>query len=529
MAASKSEADFLGMVPDAERNREIPHDKLSLVNKSDADDALQMALDSQGETWTKEEEARVLRKIDCVMVPLLFIGSLIGYADGQAYGFAALFGLAEDMQLFALRLVDGQVELDTSKYQLTAGITSLGGAVGQYLLLFPVQLLPAGIVYGAIVIYIGVLAMLTIVCDNFSQIMALRFFYGFSQIVQPLAIIITVMWHVWKTREQPLRIGIIIAGNAVGSLVGTGINFGALKLAGVYAASRWKWIYVVLGSCALFVGVVALFLLPATPMKAWFLSPRERRIAVCRLMSNQTGIHTRKVKWRQGLFAFLDPQVYFLCVFSFAFAFSNVAISSFGGYLLTSFGYSQSRALVLSLPASAVAVVCIILAGILGSRFPQHRIIIAIAFILPSLMGNLILWKMPRDNRSGLLTGLYMSTTFYGSLVQHYSLLAANIAGHSKKTVVMGTITAMAAFGGFSGPWAYKGSQAAQGYPDGQIATLSLMAASVVAYVILWFYYGYRNTQKAALLGEQPESAVDPMIAFMDVTDRDNPYFRYVR
>jgi MFS family permease len=133
----------------------------------------------------------------------------------------------------------------------------------------------------------------------------------------------------WKTREQPLRIGIIIAGNAVGSLVGTGINFGALELAGDYAASRWKWIYVVLGSCALFVGVVALFLLPATPMKAWFLSPRERRIAVCRLMSNKTGIHTRKVKWRQGLSAFLDPQVYLLCIFSFAFAFSNVAISRY--------------------------------------------------------------------------------------------------------------------------------------------------------------------------------------------------------
>jgi hypothetical protein len=71
MAASKSEADFLEMVPDAEKQPEIPHDKLSLVNTSDADDALQMALDSQGETWTKEEEAHVLRKIDWVMVPLV--------------------------------------------------------------------------------------------------------------------------------------------------------------------------------------------------------------------------------------------------------------------------------------------------------------------------------------------------------------------------------------------------------------------------------------------------------------------------
>jgi MFS family permease len=180
-----------------------------------------------------------------------------------------------------------------------------------------------------------------------------RFFYGFSQIVQPLAIIITVMWyapaltfsstpssqkkkkkkasnavseHRWKTTEQPLRIGIIIAGNALGSLVGTGINFGALKLAGIYAESRWKWIYVILGSCALFVGVVAFLVIPATPMKAWFLTPRERQIAVCRLMGNKTGIHTRKVKWRQGLGAFRDPQVWLLCVFSFSFAFSNVAV-----------------------------------------------------------------------------------------------------------------------------------------------------------------------------------------------------------
>ncbi|CEL03049.1 hypothetical protein ASPCAL04207 [Aspergillus calidoustus] len=526
--ADKTESEYLEVSPDTEHHAAMSDNKVPLINKAEADDALQMALDSQGDTWTEEEEARVLRKIDFIMVPMLFIGSLIGYADGQAYGFAALFGLAEDMKLFAFKLVEGGIEIDTSKYQLTAGITSLGGAAGQYLLLFPAQLLPAGRVYGVIVVYIGVLAILTIVCENFSQIMALRFFYGFSQIVQPLAIIITVMW--WKTTEQPLRIGIIIAGNALGSLVGTGINFGALKLAGIYAESRWKWIYVILGSCALFVGVVAFLVIPATPMKAWFLTPRERQIAVCRLMGNKTGIHTRKVKWRQGLGAFRDPQVWLLCVFSFSFAFSNVAVGSFGGYLLTSFGYSQSRALVLSLPASAVAVVSITLAGILGTRFPQRRIPLAIAFILPSLMGNLILWKMPRDNRSGLLAGMYLSTTFYGSLVQHYSLLAANIAGHSKKTVVMGTITMMSALGGFSGPWAYKGDQAERGYPDGQIATLSLFAVSVGSYLCLWFYYGWQNAKRDEIMGgEGIVNGDDPLLAFLDTTDRDNIAFRYVR
>lgn len=45
---------------------------------------------------------------------------------------------------------------------------------------------------------------------------------------------------------------------------------------------------------------------------------------------------------------------------------------------------------------------------ILGSRFPRHRIILAIAFILPSLMGNIMLWKASRDNKAALLGGLYI-------------------------------------------------------------------------------------------------------------------------
>lgn len=67
----------------------------------------------------------------CTLIPKycqLFLGTVVGYSDGQAYGFAALFGLVEDLKLFTATIVDGHLVLDTSKYQLTSGITSLGGA-----------------------------------------------------------------------------------------------------------------------------------------------------------------------------------------------------------------------------------------------------------------------------------------------------------------------------------------------------------------------------------------------------------------
>lgn len=44
----------------------------------------------------------------------------------------------------------------------------------------------------------------------------------------------------------------------------------------------------------------------------------------------------------------------------------------------------------------------------LGSRFPRHRLYIAMAFIVPSIAGNAILWKAAANNLHALLGGLYI-------------------------------------------------------------------------------------------------------------------------
>jgi ACS family allantoate permease-like MFS transporter len=136
--------------------------------------------------------------------------------------------------------------------------------------------------------------------------------------------------------------------------------------------------------------------------------------------------------------------------------------------------------------------------------------------------------------------------------VQHYLLVAANVARHSKKTVINSTITVIANLSSFSGPWAYKGSQAATSFQDGQIATLTLMMASIVLYRLLWYgplpfflfhkplakqrsadlvncrvWYTYSNRKKEAL--REQTQGDDPALAFTDMTDRENPVFQYTR
>jgi ACS family allantoate permease-like MFS transporter len=52
---------------------------------------------------------------------------------------------------------------------------------------------------------------------------------------------------------------------------------------------------------------------------------------------------------------------------------------------------------------------------------------------------------------------------------------------------------------------------------------------SLLMNVKIRFYYSSCNKKNATLLLEHPEIAADPMIAFMDMTDRENPAFQYTR
>lgn len=147
--ASKSETNNIEHAPSA-----AIEDADIKKTTRDFDDALKFAVESESITWTEAEEKKVLWKIDAVILTLvsssvaslefymemydlntnlscssqLFLGAIVSYADTQAYGFAALFGLVNDLKLFVLKAVGGKPVIDTTKYQLSAGMSPLGAA-----------------------------------------------------------------------------------------------------------------------------------------------------------------------------------------------------------------------------------------------------------------------------------------------------------------------------------------------------------------------------------------------------------------
>lgn len=70
-----------------------------LEKHQDADVALKFVEEHEGITFTKEEEQAVLRKIDWVLMPLMFVSYCIQYMDKSVIAQAVIYGLQEDLNL----------------------------------------------------------------------------------------------------------------------------------------------------------------------------------------------------------------------------------------------------------------------------------------------------------------------------------------------------------------------------------------------------------------------------------------------
>jgi hypothetical protein len=56
----------------------------------------------------------------------------LGYADAQAFGFAAIFGMIQDLKLYHIPVINGVARvdlLDTERYSLAAAMPQLGSLV----------------------------------------------------------------------------------------------------------------------------------------------------------------------------------------------------------------------------------------------------------------------------------------------------------------------------------------------------------------------------------------------------------------
>jgi uncharacterized membrane protein YoaK (UPF0700 family) len=189
-----------------------------------------------------------------------------------------------------------------------------------------------------------------------------------------------------------------------------------------------------------------------------------------------------------------------------------------------SLGYNSRQSALLSVPGGAVNVVSILSATYVAGRTNSRGLNI-ICLIIPAIIGGALMAFIPKSHGpAGPLIGNYMTNTIGAALPLLYAWVAANFAGHTKKVTINAILLMSFCLGNIIGPLTFTGSTAPV-YTPAKIAIMATGAVAIASTVLMLWKYGNENRKRDRHDIDDREHVVDS--EFMDLTDRQNPEFRY--
>ncbi|BFZ59204.1 hypothetical protein YB2330_000208 [Saitoella coloradoensis] len=508
----KNEVEHL---ENAQRDPLADHLKDSAIYRVDADDAASVLI-------TPEAEKALLRKIDRWIIPFLGMSYAWQYVDKTTLSYAALFGIRED------------THLKGTEYSWLSALFYFGYMFAEYPTNYFLQRFPVGKYLGVNVVLWGGTLMCLAACHNFITLAVVRVILGaFEACATPSFMLLTGMFY--RRSEQPVRIGLWYTCNGVAIAFGGLFAYAIGHIQGSLAS--WRYLFLIIGAITVLWGIILILFLADSPMKAKWLTPEERALAVARLAEENLGVENKEFKMYQVKEAITDPKTYLFFLFALSSNIPNGGLSNFGSLIIKGFGYDKLATTLLQIPYGTGIALAIVSCVYINDRLlpPNSRCWIMVAYLIPNVVGSLGLYLIPQEHKIPLLICYYLTGFYNATFVVGLSFITGNVAGHTKKVIVQAFLFVGYSVGNIAGPFFYKTSEAPK-YTMGIISMLASYCLEIAVILCLRFVFGRENAKKDRAMRhfepgtkEAIEQEEDRMrLVFNDETDLKNPYFRYV-
>ncbi|PVH74047.1 MFS general substrate transporter [Cadophora sp. DSE1049] len=459
----------------------------------------------------------VNKRILACMLGTYFCQSL----DKGTLGFASVMNIREDANL------KGQ------DYSWLGTILYMGVLVGEWPTNMLLQRFPVAKYLSANVFCWGAVIACSAAANNFASLMVVRFLLGvFESCVQPTFIIMTSMWY--TKREQSVLTSLWYCMTGVQLMTGGLIAYGISHYENGVIKS-WQLLFLVLGllTCvwAGFIG----WWLPDSPVAAKCFSEDQKRLMVERVRANETGMDNKTYKKYQMLEAITDPVIWCYVLLQITSTLVIGGLGVFSNLIISGFGFSYLQTQLLNIAQGAVTIIVMIGSATLAQTTKQTCLVMH-AWTIPPIIGTAVIYSIPptSSNRVGLLIAFYCTQFILaeGNLV--FSLISRNIAGRTKKSISLSMTFIAWAAGNMTAPQIFQASDQPR-YQKGFIAHFCLYVLfNIILLVTRWLLTRRNIGKKADSLqttsGTEADGAekITHSRAFDDLTDRENPDFRYV-
>lgn len=215
-----------------------------------------------------------------------------------------------------------------------------------------------------------------------------RIFLGiFEATIAPSLMLISSQWY--TKSEQAPRFSLWYLGLGLGQIVGGAVSYGFQHMTPGAALAGWRTMFITLGCLTVVFGICTFLFIPDTPMEAKWLSDTEKVALLKHVSVNQTGIQSRKFRFKEIVEALLDPQVYLLLLSVVLLSVSSGVVTTYSATLIRNIlsdedpAYVPKKAALLNMPSGVVSIFFTLMVGY-GIRKQSHRWAWIIACIIPA-------------------------------------------------------------------------------------------------------------------------------------------------
>nr|QFR37131.1 MFS transporter [Cyberlindnera americana] len=483
------------------------------LDSKNVDEAMEFALESQGLSLTPQQDAKLRRKIDLYLVPFFILLYAIQYMDKISNSFASVMGLQASLGMTG------------SQYSWLGSAFYLGYLVFELPASYLLQKYSVSKVTSIFILLWGIIVCV-MPAANLQGFMALRVILGMLESsITPAMVILTTQWY--KKEEHYLRTAIWLSACSVGSILGYSFAYGLYIHGGNWSIASWKVVYIVIGLCNVLLAIAFYFHIPDSPASAWFLTKEEKLMAVERIRANNQGFGNKTFKRDQLKECLLDWKIWLMFAFGVLDEVPNGGLTNFTSILLkTDFKYTTKKSLLMNIPLAVVSFVvtvgiaCLYSFKIIKSRFWCSVIALGLAIIGSCMLAF-------SDSKNVGLGGLFVMQASDIGMICIISIFQSNVAGHTKKMVGNAMFLIAYCAGNVIGPQTFKSSESPD-YHTAKGTIVGCYCGAIVILIILFFSYYLENKKREKAreaLGEKYVKVEN--IEFADLTDKQNPEFRY--
>jgi len=374
---------------------------------------------------TPEESRRLRRMIDKRVLIIMIITYFIQALDKGTLSFAAIMGIRTDNNLV------GQ------QYQWLTTCIYIAVLIVEYPTNWIIQRVPIAKYLGINIILWRIVLACHAACHNFTQLVAVRTLLGiFECVCQPAFLVLSSMWY--KREEQAETVAYWYMMNGGQQIVG-GLLAYCFSLLKNGTIKSWQALFITYGSFSVLWGAFVIFWMPDSPMRAKCFSEADKKLMVERVRSNQTGLQNKRFRPEQVKEAFLDPQLYCHMLIAICTTLPTSGLGAFYGIVVSGLGFSVLETQLLAMVLGVVIILILLSSAFLVKKYKQNCLTMGL-YVVPSFVGTVVLMTVKNTDtatRAGLLISYYIVLTFWAAQTLSMSMISRNIAGQTKKTVVV--------------------------------------------------------------------------------------------